>query len=1020
MRINQKYLTIIYLKGKRRNLQNFLKVTVKEIRNNDNYDEILSPIMSIPNKRGSLNKVLKEKYILISDRKYVTDNSLNRMSISDMNERDDKIEIGIKGKSCKKSKTVILNQVYKSMRSDKSHLNSNSNSHLSSLKKENKEETKRNSHVNNYSNSNHTLNSIDFINKSENRELTTNQTNRISNRNLIESISLLPQINNQISTLNLLKHNDKTGEMGNYSINYINGLTSSLKNIPKREIHKFDNIDDSASDDEFTNLTHSSRFIFLHSNRFIYLWMLFSYWINIYISSYYIYEYAYMLDINSLSTLFNSDSSINSLKIKTTFDVFLLFDVFVNFNTSFLNANENLICIRRNICLRYLKSYFTFDVITSFPYFYILYIIYKFIIDTDNDNDNAYAYSYGNDYSNNNSYITYVSYKHFSNENIKLYLLIIYILKYLRIGKVIQYNYSKEYEDGINKNSIMLKWMKFKNVLILNKFSNLIMFLFILIHLFSCVWMIIAKLEYINLIEITWIEYSQISGYDGLYSKLYLDSLYFSMTTLLTVGYGDIKPKTFWEIFILLVYILIGSLYYSFILSSISQTVQSNNLKSLQLKKKQKLLSKLKLEYSISNKLMTRLNENINHAYGKSDIDIISFLEDLPYSLKNSLYLIIFNDKVKDLSFFKNSISDFIIYTIPFLKKVKFLEKEEVISFGDYFEEMFILLEGTISIRLGYKFLSFEINEIKKNSHFGDIYLYTNQASNYSLITKSKTIELYSISKEVFLNLKLLFKYEIEFIIHDSYIVFMRLETLRKEAILFYSKNENFDGFDLNTKRNVFDPLFVIERRSKVNRNNDSNSNVNLNINIENKNISGIGKVHNKRKSLLNDMNDLKFERSINENVNKINNDNLILKNDILYNFTGDSEKKSKIFSKSMHLSRKNSKVLYEKKKSIKREFNKVLRVINSSKEIIRLNNSQKNIINHVINKEIGSIFKKRLKKSKTLQNKSVQIDSQFDFEKKTLINNKLDEKLRKLSVFINDPIDNIYFPRKNFFNKKI
>lgn len=988
------------------NLQNFLKTSVIEIRNNDDYDEVLSPIRK---RTTTMNRTTLKKKVNKKRSDYIG------------NDHDQSLIDNKRTENKKSNSFCFYNE--RSLNDDENSqkkLNSHSllyGNYLNSSK----EKMNRNM-LCEYSKN--TLKSIDFIENPENNKE-------------ISSINLISPLTKQVKQNNTDNYNELVNITEMSQLTMSNILNKSLLKMT-RKIIKFDNIYDSASDEEHVNITYSSKFVFIHSNQLIYTWMLINYWLNIYISSYYIYEYANILDIKSLSSLFKPGFyTKSSFFIRTFCDFLLLFDVIVCLNTSFLNENENMVCIRKYICLKYIKSYFLFDFLTSLPYFYILYIVNFYFSSSENE-EIVLETSVNSSSSSNSSVFILISIFSYSKThllyNIQLYLTVIYILKYLRIIKIIQYNISKEYEDAMNKNSYIQKHVNFKNMVVINKFSNLILFLFFLLHLFSCVWIIISKLQTMNFIEMTWVEYSQLTGFNGSYSTLYLDSLYFSMTTLLTVGYGDIRPKTFWEILVLLVYILIGSLYYSFILSSISQTVQSNNLKTLQLKNKQKLLLNLKAEYSIPTRLFTRLNENINHTYAKSDIDTISFLEDLPYSLKNHLYLVIYNDKIKELSFFKTTINDFIIYTIPFLRKVKFLEKEEVVSFGDYFEEMFIVLEGVVSIRLGYKFLFYEINEIKRCCHFGDIYLYTNQASNYSLVTKSRSLEVYSISKEVFLNLKQMFKYEIQLIIHDSYIVFMRLETLRKEAIVYYNTKGSFDGIELNTKKSVFDPFFEIEKKEKGSKAKENKENHMKNKKNYKNQVEAIGNISsitsiikNKRKSLLSKNHNFnKFERSINANVDKVNNDNwLLLNNDILHNITTEELSPSpKQKASKIRLSRN-----FERKKTMKKEYCQVLKIINSDKNVIRLNRSQKDIISCIVNKEIG-VIEKKLRKSKTFQNrkqKSYVSYDETDFEtektklkidKNELINKQLDEKLKRLSVILNEPISQIYFPKKNIYKK--
>lgn len=65
---------------------------------------------------------------------------------------------------------------------------------------------------------------------------------------------------------------------------------------------------------------------------------------------------------------------------------------------------------------------------------------------------------------------------------------------------------------------------------------------FILINSAACFFVIIAQIEYRNLINTTWIVEKDIDNHLWV---TYLNGLYFLTTTILTIGYGDIVVKTF-------------------------------------------------------------------------------------------------------------------------------------------------------------------------------------------------------------------------------------------------------------------------------------------------------------------------------------------------------------------------------------------------------------------------------------------------------------------------------------------
>ena len=67
-----------------------------------------------------------------------------------------------------------------------------------------------------------------------------------------------------------------------------------------------------------------------------------------------------------------------------------------------------------------------------------------------------------------------------------------------------------------------------------------VLILFMVCHLIGCMWIYVAKAsQYDNVKDDSWIELNGYSNMDMM--SLYATSVYFTMQTLTTVGYGDIS-----------------------------------------------------------------------------------------------------------------------------------------------------------------------------------------------------------------------------------------------------------------------------------------------------------------------------------------------------------------------------------------------------------------------------------------------------------------------------------------------
>jgi hypothetical protein len=98
----------------------------------------------------------------------------------------------------------------------------------------------------------------------------------------------------------------------------------------------------------------------------------------------------------------------------------------------------------------------------------------------------------------------------------------------------------------------------------------------LLAHFTACMWYFSAKLDNFN--PDTWV---MRYGYqDESSGELYLICLYFAITSLTTVGYGDISGYTTAEMIIAMLWMMFGVGVYSFIVGTLSSVLSSMDAKT--------------------------------------------------------------------------------------------------------------------------------------------------------------------------------------------------------------------------------------------------------------------------------------------------------------------------------------------------------------------------------------------------------------------------------------------------------
>ena len=91
-----------------------------------------------------------------------------------------------------------------------------------------------------------------------------------------------------------------------------------------------------------------------------------------------------------------------------------------------------------------------------------------------------------------------------------------------------------------------------------------------MVHLVSCIWVMVARFS--NDINETWMSdgYIELSPYEQ-----YLTSFYFTITTITTVGYGDISINTWIEKIIVIILMISGVIAFTFASGSLATILQS-------------------------------------------------------------------------------------------------------------------------------------------------------------------------------------------------------------------------------------------------------------------------------------------------------------------------------------------------------------------------------------------------------------------------------------------------------------
>jgi hypothetical protein len=231
---------------------------------------------------------------------------------------------------------------------------------------------------------------------------------------------------------------------------------------------------------------------------------------------------------------------------------------------------------------------------------------------------------------------------------------------------------------------------------------------------------------------------------------LYLTSFYYLITTMTTVGYGDISCACISETIFQIVVLSVGITVYSWIVSNIGNYVKNENYASMQFNKDGEILEEIRISHP---NMPFRLYKQILHHLNARKIrqkhcDSNLLINSLPYSLKNSVLLTMYKQTINNLKIFKGcKNSDFIVRILTNFIPLFSKKNAILIHEGQLVENIMFVKNGRLALQAAIDIEEPE-ESIKHylNKNFGDVsndlmYISKYESSNSSSSNYSKVAQ---------------------------------------------------------------------------------------------------------------------------------------------------------------------------------------------------------------------------------------------------------------------------------------
>jgi len=405
--------------------------------------------------------------------------------------------------------------------------------------------------------------------------------------------------------------------------------------------------------------------------------------------------------------------------IEPVVDGLFFLDILVTFNSAFHNAAGELVTSRKAICLAYLKSWFVLDLLACFPF----YTLQGDSSETTSEDSSG-------------SISQYKSFLRLSRLP-RLYRL-------LRLTRI--FKFVKHYRNHQKIEKVLETICGKGSVIRLVAFFLMVT---ICVHLMSCLWFYVARLE--GLGPQTWVSLRGLR--DSSTVDLYIASLFWTITTLSTVGYGDIVPGTSVERVLAIAWMLFGVCFFSFTIGSLSTMLNSIDTKEMVLTNKlaaiDEFASEAKLEKSLRYRLRHALRYSIEQT-GFSSSDKRSIFNELPRQLKYEVALAMHRGAAKSLSFFSDRDQVFVASIVPFLNS-QFVPKQHAIyREKEYADEIYFIVEGRCVVMVNDKHV---IKKLQRGSYFGEIEV-IQQIPRKFTVSAGTDVELLTMNKRILFVIK--------------------------------------------------------------------------------------------------------------------------------------------------------------------------------------------------------------------------------------------------------------------------
>ncbi|XP_034987437.1 potassium/sodium hyperpolarization-activated cyclic nucleotide-gated channel 4 [Zootoca vivipara] len=405
-------------------------------------------------------------------------------------------------------------------------------------------------------------------------------------------------------------------------------------------------------------------------------------------------------------TFFKDENTTPWIVFNVVSDTFFLIDLVLNFRTGIVvEDNTEIILDPQRIKMKYLKSWFVVDFISSIPVDYIF-----LIVETRIDSE---------------------VYKTARALRIVRFTKILSLLRLLRLSRLIRYIH--QWEEIFH--------MTYDLASAVVRIVNLIGMMLLLCHWDGCLQFLVPMLQ--DFPDDCWVSLNRMVN--DSWGKQYSYALFKAMSHMLCIGYGQQAPVGMSDVWLTMLSMIVGATCYAMFIGHATALIQSLDSSRRQYQEKYKQVEQYMSFHKLPAEMRQRIHDYYEHRYQGKMFDEESILGELSEPLREEIINFNCRKLVASMPLFANADPNFVTSMLTKLRFEVFQPGDYIIREGTIGKKMYFIQHGVVSVLTkGNK-----ETKLADGSYFGEICLLTRGRRTAS-VRADTYCRLYSLSVDNF------------------------------------------------------------------------------------------------------------------------------------------------------------------------------------------------------------------------------------------------------------------------------